>query len=566
MQVGFPLMARKGRIDSRLATQVLVLQIVVVALTLAIAFGMFAVFSHQRIRYEYGIRALDIARVLSDAPLVRTGVSGIDAQPEPLSAGELARGPLQAIAMEVQHRTDMLFVVITNDRGLRLAHPDVDQLGKRTSTDPSTALAGHEEVLVETGTLGPSVTAKVPIFAPDSQRVVGELSVGVSTAAVHQQLWSNVRISAVLGTITLLLGAVGSLLLARRWRALTLGLRPTEMAELVRGQAAVLHGIGEGVVAADADWQTTFVNDEACRLLGIDDQTGRPVADIGLTPRVLDVFRAADATPTLANVDERIVVVSARPVDREGRNLGTVLVVRDRTDVESLTRQLDAVQLMSTALRAQRHEFANRLHLLNGLLHAGHTDEAATYVEELLGTGPLGSAIPGIDAVRDPYLQAFLAAKAASAREAGVTLAIGENTWVSGRLALPVDVTTVLGNLVDNAIDAARGAAGELNEVEVELLQENSTLFITVVDSGRGVQPDFVDQLFVEGTTTKPDSGIPGGRGIGLALSRQLSRGLGGELRLSSAGTPEARLCGAEFIARLPGVMIEEEAEWTPQT
>jgi two-component system CitB family sensor kinase len=571
-------MASKGRIDPRLATQVLVLQMTVVALTLVVAFGVFAFFSHQRIRYEYGIRALDIARVLASAPLVRSSVAGVDGQPSALSPHELAHGPLQAIATDVQHRTDMLFVVITNDAGLRLAHPDVAELGKPTSTAATAALAGREEVDLETGTLGPSVAAKVPVLAPNSQRVVGEVSVGISTAVVHQQLWRNVRTAAVLGGVILLLSAVASFLLARRWRALTLGLRPTEMAEMVRGQAAVLHGIGEGVVAADADWRTTFVNDEASRLLGIDDQAGRPVADIGLTPRVLDVFRAAAATPALANVNDRIVVVSARPVERDGRNLGTVLVVRDRTDVESLTRQLDAVQLMSSALRAQRHEFANRLHLLNGLLHAGHTEEAAQYVEELLGTGPLGSAVPGIEVVRDPFLQAFLAAKAATAREAGVTLTIGENSWVPGRLALPVDVTTVLGNLVDNAIDATHSASGDVKEVEVELLQEESTLFITVADSGGGVSPDFVDDLFVEGTTTKPDSGIPGGRGIGLALSRQLSRGLGGELRLSSAGNPDVRLCGAEFIARLPGVMIvddipedipeidehlEEEAEWT---
>ena len=156
-------------------------------------------------------------------------------------------------------------------------------------------------------------------------------------------------------------------------------------------------------------------------------------------------------------------------MSRDGRDLGTVLIVRDRTDVESLARQLDAVQLMSTALRAQRHEFANRLHLLNGLLHSGHVEEASQYLEELLGSGPLGSALPGIDSIRDAFLQAFLAAKAAAAREAGVTLTIGENTWVSGRLALPVDVTTVLGNLLDNAIDAARTSANETKVVEVEL-------------------------------------------------------------------------------------------------
>ena len=102
-------------------------------------------------------------------------------------------------------------------------------------------------------------------------------------------------------------------------------------------------------------------------------------------------------------------------------------------------------------------------------------------------------------------------------------------------------------------------------EVEVELLQDGSTLHVTVVDSGDGVAPDFVEDLFTEGRTTKSDSGIPGGRGIGLALSRQISRSLGGDLWLASAGNAELRLRGAEFIARLPGVMVEE-AQWVTQT
>jgi two-component system CitB family sensor kinase len=327
----------------------------------------------------------------------------------------------------------------------------------------------------------------------------------------------------------------------------------------------VLHGIGEGVLAADTSWRTTFVNDEACRLLEIGTEPGRPVGEVGLTPRVLEVFKSAESSPTIATVGDRIVVVSARRVSRDGRDLGTVLVVRDRTDVESLTRQLDAVQLMSTALRAQRHEFANRLHLLNGLLHSGHVEEAAKYLEELLGSGPLGSALPGIETVQDAFLQAFLAAKAASAREAGVTLIIGENTWVSGRLALPVDVTTVLGNLLDNAIDAARTGHHDTKVVEVELLQDGSTLHITVADSGDGVKPDFVEHVFTEGKSTKPQSAIPGGRGIGMALSRQISRALDGDVWLSSPGDPTAELCGAEFIARLPGVMVEEEAQWAAQ-
>ncbi|MGO4445283.1 ATP-binding protein [Mycobacterium sp. 2YAF39] len=561
-------MAFRPSFDARLATQVLLLQAAVIVLTVGLAGGLLAFLSHQRIHAEVGTRALDIARVLADAPAVRADVAHYDDTKLPQGPAltqELANGQLQLIASEVQKRTHVLFVVITNDKGIRLTHPDIDELGKPVSTDPDEALAGHESVMAESGTLGPSERAKVPILRPNSQEVIGEVSVGVSTSAVHRQLWKDVRAAAVLVGVALLIGIVGSYLLARRWRTLTLGLKPSELAEMVRGQAAILHGIGEGVVAVDTAWNTAFVNTEARRLLEITGGRGRPVDEIGLTPRVLDVLKSASPKPTIATVGDRIVVVSARTVSRDGHDLGTVLVVRDRTDVESLTRQLDAVQLMSTALRAQRHEFANRLHLLNGLLQIGHIEEAEQYLLELLGSGPLGSALPGMDAVRDAFLQAFLAAKAATAREAGVTLRIGENTWVSGRLALPVDVTTVLGNLIDNAIDAARTGADEAKMVEVELLQEGSTLHITVADSGDGVAADFVEHVFTEGRSTKPQSGIPGGRGIGMALSLQISRALGGDVRLSSTGDPDAELRGAEFIARLPGVMVEEEAQWVTQ-
>ncbi|MGB9226482.1 ATP-binding protein [Mycobacterium sp.] len=555
-------MASKGRIDLRLATRILVLQLAIVTLTLVIGFGLFAWFNLRRLDLQVHSHALDIARVVASSPTVVNNISRYDVPsltPTPELVDELANGPIQGVASRVQQRTHVLFVVVANTSGIRLAHPDRAQLGRRVSTDPSTALAGQEQVFHQTGTLGPAIVAKVPVLEPNSDRVIGMVSAGISTQQPERQYIHNLQVLAVLAGATLLVGVAGSVALARRWRALTLGLSPAEMAEMVRSQAAVLEGIDEGVLAADPSGKTTFVNDEACRLLQISDETGRHIDEIGLTSRVLDVFKAADATPTLATVGEHIVVVSARPVLREGRELGTVVVVRDRTDVESLTRQLDAVQVMSTVLRAQRHEFANRLHLLNGLLHSGHVDEGLEYLEEVLGSGPLGSALPGMDSIRDPYLQAFLAAKAAAAREAGVTLKIGENTWISGRLVLPVDVTTVVGNLLDNAIDAARVGAHQLKEVEIELLQEGSTLHVTVADSGDGVAPDFVDLLFTEGTTTKPDSGIPGGRGIGLALSRQISRALGGDLRLSSPGNPELQLSGAEFIAWLPGVMKEEE-------
>ncbi|OZC62920.1 histidine kinase [Rhodococcus sp. 15-725-2-2b] len=550
----------------RLRTQVLLLQAALVAVALAVAFGVFAISSGRQASEEYGERALAVARTVASDPEVRSLVeqfsavdtAGTDAAP----AGVLAGGALQRAAEGARTRTDALFVVITDDRGLRLAHPDPTVLGQRVSTDPSGALAGNEVVEQERGTLGDSVRAKVPVLALGSTDVVvGEVSVGISTTAVRTELVKDLVNGGLVTGAVLLLGLAGSTLLARRWKRLTLGLEPEELAELVREQEAVLHGIGEGVVAIDPNGVVTVVNDEARALLSIDGKPGMRIEDVGLTPRLLEVIESPTAEPVLAAVNEVVVVAAARKVLRDNRNLGTVLTVRDRTDVETLTRQLDAVQSMSAVLRAQRHEFANRMHLVSGLLHEGHPDRASQYIDEILGVGPRSETVEGIDALSDAYLRSFLTAKAAHARESGVRMVLGENTWVGGEVAVPVDVTTVLGNLVDNAIDAARLGVRRPAEVEVELVQDGSTLHIVVVDSGDGVDLE-VDQVFVEGVSTKSTADSPGGRGVGLALSRQIARTRGGDVTLADVGgqiTDENERGGAVFIASIPDALLTDE-------
>lgn len=536
----------------RLRTQVLLLQVLVLALAFVVAVAIWAFRSDARLRNSYGQQALAIAQVLAAEP----GVRGQAARaPMPERPGEDPGALLlQRTLTATQQRTGANSIRVTDERGAVLAGlgPPADG-STADSAAPAGASGAH---LADTappaedyGTGHGTAWARVPIHAPGTDRFTGTVQVTIPTPTRVGELRNAVPVVGA----GLLLGILGALLLARRWRGLTLGLEPAELAELVRGQAAILHGIGEGVVAVDALRRTTFVNEQAARLLGIDPDPGRPITDIGLTPRVLDLFRTLESRPTVATVHDRVVVVAARPVRHDGRDLGAVLVVHDRTDVESLARQLDAVQSMSTVLRAQRHEFANTLHLLSGLLHRGRIDEATRRIDGVLGSGPLGAAAPGIDAIADPYLQAFVAAKAAHARERGAELVLGPHTAVDGALLDPVDVTTVLGNLLDNAFDAVAGSP--VKRVEVELVQEESALYIAVADSGPGIAPELVDSIFTEGISTRDGGSIPGGRGVGLALIRQLARSRGGDVLLSSPGGGTAVLCGAEFVARIPGVL-----------
>lgn len=561
----------------KLRTQVLLLQSAVVAVALGIGFTVFATTTEDRVTDEHGQRALAIARSVSADPTVRNEVARYSAADDGVVSPdnpELASGAVQQAAEAVRTATGALFVVVTDDQGLRLAHPDPEQLGRRVSTDPTEALAGREVVTSESGTLGDSVRAKVPVGDPVSGRVVGEVSVGIATDRVRADLRSDLADAALIALAALGCGAAGSLLLANRWKRLTLGLEPEQLTELVREQEVVLHGISDGVVGTDARGIVTVVNAEARRLLdlddrighrvGLDDGIGHSVDTLGMTPRLLDVLRAADGIPVAATTGDRVVVAVSRRVVRDGRDLGTVMSVRDRTDIETLTRELDAVKAMSTALRAQRHEFANRLHLLDGLLRRGHAEQALEYIEQILGSGPLGEQLDGIDAITDPYLHAFLVAKAAHAREQGVALVLGENTWVHATVRAPVDVTTVLGNLLDNAIEAARTSGRTPAEVEVELMEAGVDLHVSVADTGDGVDPALPD-VFVEGATTRSDPTVPGGRGMGLALARRIARLHGGDVVLADRGgqrTPENPTGGAVFLATLPGMLDERDRGW----
>jgi two-component system CitB family sensor kinase len=491
-------------------------------------------FNHEQ-NEQFGNRALAVARTLAADPAI------VEA-----AAAEDPGRVLPARAEAVGRQNGALFVVITDRHGIRLAHPVPDRIGQPVSTDPSAVLSGHEEINVERGTLGLSARGKTPLTQPDGT-IVGEVSVGFRIADVRGYVWQQLGIGALVAGCALLLGVAGSALLSRRLKRLTLGLEPAELAELVREREAVLRGISEGVLAVDAAGRVSVCNSEAVRLLGVDPRPGEPVDEVGLAPGLLAVLERREADNLITVAGDRVLVVNYSDVRRDGRDLGGVLTLRDRTDLENVTRELDSVRTLSNALRASRHEFANRLHVLSGLLQNDHRDEALEYLHAVAG-GAVASAGP-VGAVDDPYLQAFVQAKTAEAAERDVRLSLSDTSWVGTRVTAPVEVTTVLGILVDNALEAARRGARRPAWVDVALLSDDDDLHISVVDSGDGVDPSLGEEVFTAGVTTCGEQG----RGLGLALARQAARQLGGDVTLAATGGEGH---GAVFEARLPHALV----------
>ncbi len=343
------------------------------------------------------------------------------------------------------------------------------------------------------------------------------------------------------------LGVVGSLLLARRVKKQTLGLEPREITGLVEQREAILHGIKEGMLAVGLDRRVTMVNDEAAHLLGIPQTSvGRHLDDLDPTGRLADMFAESDSTPDrVIPYRGRVLTLNRMPVLSRGRHIGWVVTLRDRTELLELQRELDVTRDTTDALRAQAHEFSNRMHVVTGLIELGEYDEARTYVRHITDSQTrLTRSITSH--VADPAVAALLIAKSSQADERGVELELDESTaldkldTLDERLA--TDVNTVLGNLIDNAFDASADAADPV--VTVELVQDDREVRITVRDTGPGIDSDLGDRVFRHGVSTKEVE--PGGRrGMGLALVRVICRKRGGDVVVSHDG-------GAVFVATLP--------------
>lgn len=538
------------------ATQTLLLQISVLMLVGLLSATLYTWLTYRQLTADTEARALAVAQSIAADPDVRDLVTQLSDLPALPDNQALRVGPVQAIGEAMRERTGALFVVVTDDDGMRLSHPTPELLGQRVSTSPSDALSGREVVDLETGTLGPSARAKVPIWSTTSATPVGEVSVGFSTESILASSLRAIAPIAFTVVAALLAGVLASTFLVRRLRKLTLGLEPEEISTLVQDQEVVLYGVAEGVVGVAADGRVTVCNARARRLLRLGNVIGRQIRTLSIPAPVLLLI---DETPVEGSRTVQVVVgpsvllVSARKVLRGTSDLGWVLTVLDRTQVEELTRQLDAVGALTSALRVQRHEFANRLHTASGLLDIGDVEEASRYLHRTLESGPVKYPVEHGDRLQDPYLQAFVGAKGFQASERGVVLRIGAGTLIRGSVTDPQDITTVLGNLVDNAVEAAVHGSSEPRWVEIELLSEERTLHLVVADSGDGVGGD-PGLPFVEGHSgRKGSSDSEHGHGLGLTLSRRLARNLGGDVWLASPGEPGGP--GAVFCAQLPGVL-----------
>jgi sensor histidine kinase regulating citrate/malate metabolism len=517
-----------------LARQLLVLQALVVAVVVVAASVIAYLDARRTVQRHAEVETTAVVEAIADAPFVVDAVTGAD----PTEV-------LQPYVETVRSDTDLSFITVLALDRTRFTHPDPAQIGRPFRGTIEPALEGRTFTETYTGTLGPSVRATGPIVQSDG-RVVALVSAGITLDAIGVDLARALPGIVGTGLLTLAVGTAGSWLISRRLRRQTGGLDAAALKRMLEYYNAVLHSVREGLLLLDGDRRLQLVNDEARRLLSIDEEaSGRHVTDLGLSRELAQTLAGQGRTVDEVHVSGgRVLVVNQAPTGAPGGSDGMVVTLRDHTELQALTGELDSVRAFAESLRAQAHEAANRLHTMVSLIELGRGHDAVEFATaELTTSQRLTDRV--VDAVEEPVLAALLLGKTATAHERGVRLDIDPGTAV-GTTGIPSgELVTIVGNLLDNAIDAA--LAGEPpREVHFAAWMEEGRLEITVEDSGSGVTEEQVPHLFERGWSTKgtPTSSGPG-RGLGLALVAQAVRRNGGSIDVRSGP-------GARFSVSLP--------------
>ncbi len=516
-----------------LARQLFALQAAVVALVLAGVTAAAYLRFDEANREATADEMLGIAHTLAASPDVLAALS----DPDPTIR-------LQPLAERVRLDTATDFVVVMTVHGVRYSHPNTAEIGRIFQGTIGPAARGDMHFTETfTGTLGPSVRAVVPVV--DGGHVVALVSVGRSITVVAAELRRQVPLVLGAAGAALLLAAAGSWAVSRWLRRSTHDLGPAELTRMYEYYDAVLHAVREGLLLLDRDGRVQLVNDEARRLLALPaDVHGCQVDAIGL-PAALGEALATGATrdDEIHLTADRIVVVSQKPARLAGRHLGTVVTLRDHTELRELVSELQTIKGFADSLHAQAHEAANQLHTVIALIELGRADEALEFAStELAVAQQLTDAV--IDGVAVPELAALVVGKAAEAGDRGVELRVPDGTFVPAGVADPRDLVTIVGNLLDNAIDAAQDAPAP-RWVRFSASVEDDAVELRVVDSGVGIAATDAERAFERGWSTKPP-GSPHdglGRGLGLALARRAAQRHGGDVEL---------VAPAEFVVRLP--------------
>ena len=514
-------MKRTLKLETKI--MMLVMTLVLVAIAILASFATTWTNDNVQARIEDNIR--NIAALVSNSEDIAAALSMGDPY------GEIQK----EVSRYLGAVEDIEFIVVADMDSVRYSHPVAERIGQKFvgGDDKRVVETGESYISEQVGTLGRSLRALVPIFHEGEQ--VGFVAVGTLTRDIERAKREAFENILFLVFLTVAVGIIGSFLLAGNIKRSLLGLEPEEIAKLYTEKAGMLDAIHEGIISVDAQGRVTLVNDSALKIIGMDEADastliGREVKEVFPTSRLPVVLRTGKAEYDTEQIIGGSVILTNRvPILRDGKVLGALATFRDKTEVLRLAEELTGVNQIVEALRANTHEFMNKLHVVLGLIQIKDYEEAERYI--LGATRDQQTLTAGVvKRIQDPTVAGLILGKISRAGELGIIIQIDEETRLErthGRIKSS-SLVKILGNILENAFFATRDAR-ENRVVKLYIFEDDASIFMEVEDRGRGIARENLKRIFNRGYTTKKGSG-----GEGLFIVNKTVHEIGGTITVDS--------------------------------
>lgn len=511
--------------DRSIRAQIVVANLFVVAVVMLLAMGAALILTITQDRRIVDRNLINSAQVVARIPMVV----------EALQAG--APNPEFTAFLDgtISDVSDIDVIVIADTGSVQLYAPDHSQVGRRYTGQAQNALLRQTKAFTssDTGNSGSERCAYAPVTDQDGE-LLGFAVVGVYTNKLATPPRQTAIYFALIGIMAFLIGILISAKVSNRIKHSLMGYEPAALLGLFHQREDILEALEEGILAIDAQSKVIYINHAAANMFKVerDAAMGRPIGEVyprSTLGRILRTKLPEYNIATRAHENVRILT-NHLPIWEDGRVVGAVAIFRNRTQVARLAENLTGVRHMVDAMRAYTHEFINKLHIILGLLQLGEAERAEEYIMDF--TSIHQKSVGAItDSIQNPSVAALLVGKTSRCAELGIRLVLRAGSRLSGdENMLPTDAyVTILGNLIENAVDAMNHPSEGVKQIFVSLVEDQDTLLICVEDTGPGMPSDIAKDIFKKGFSTKGP-----GRGTGLTSVREVADAYQAEIRVES--------------------------------
>ena len=510
-------------------------RIFITQLVLIVTLALFLGVSGTLINIHFEVEKRDqnlqnIAEAVASSPLIDDKI----ANPDDKKTTELLNEYLDSLKISLDNIDVISFVSREN---IRLYHSNHELIG----TEYDGAIPKFEKVSKEyytaneTGPSGSQRRAYAAVYDKNGN-YTGFVMTILLLENIKAETLQILFIFALITIAAILIELIISAELSSSIKKSLHGYEPNVFSAMFQVRDNILESLNEGVLAVDKNGVVQFANRSAAKMLGkkkAKELINTPFTDCCNDGFIKNVISTGEKEFNIQeqSIDNSNVLIDCIPIKEKDDIIGAVAILHNREEYTKLMEDLAGTRYLVDSMRANNHDFTNKLHVIMGLIQMEMYDDAVSYIENIsiVQRETISKIMSVVD---EPSIAALLIGKSARASELNIKFILNDESHYSKTdLLLPSELmVTVIGNLIDNAFEAINiKNIQRQKELRFGIYSRENALLITVEDTGIGISKDNLEHIYDNGFSTKGE-----GRGTGLYQVKEMVEAIGGKITVES--------------------------------